>query len=149
MTHRKSNRFTTRSDVPRALSNIAYAHRSTGLLPCENTGAIYLWSVLALLARVTAWPKWRQGHRKANKQQLSKCIPSTTWCQQNSFAVACCWKIRDAKYSFLLRRCVCHPFNELQNLQGGTAETLARGNISLAHAIHCCPIFFYFFCPTK
>jgi hypothetical protein len=31
-------------------------------------------------------------------------IPPLTWCQQNSFAVHCCWKIRYAKYSFLLKR---------------------------------------------
>jgi len=27
-----------------------------------------------------------------------------TWCQQNSFAVHGCWKIRYTKYSFLLKR---------------------------------------------
>jgi len=28
-------------------------------------------------------------------------------------------------------------------------ESMARGNISLAHAIHCCPIFFYLLCPNS
>jgi hypothetical protein len=49
--------------------------------------------------------KFRQEQNTASDSVASVCfgIPSVKWCQQNSFAVHGCWKIRYGKYSFLLK----------------------------------------------
>jgi len=130
-------------------NSIVYEQGPAGPLSCENTGAAYLYYEPALLAWVAKCRQKRVQWAISNSlASVYFGIPSVTWCQQNSFAVHGCCKIRYAKYSFLLK--VDEVVTQLMNykLQGGAAEHTARRKISLAHAIHCRPIF-HFSCPTK